>query len=316
MGQATDAAFTWARANLDSACNKVTQSIGSCKMGGYDSAHIQVRDPGQLTIARHVGKSLEGFDLQGLLDALPSSATYLIDKIFFTENCVPISRLTGKQFIDFFSSGTKFVLPNNLGVQDFLNDAEALLSALITDQAKDDWNSAIENQKEFIKQFTTRGIFDSLTITALFNAFESLLLIGLDILQGVIRILMKLFKFAAKGINATFHQCLTFPELSPIYGYLRNSSQLHSGEKTYRATTPSPTSSTPSILAWEAWLLPLSSRTGIKDTLDSGGPWRKSARVWRPCAPLSDVQWRFTASPVTLAKKAWSPLFSHKKNFV
>ncbi len=57
-------------------------------------------------------------------------------------------------------------------------------------------------------------------LTTLINAFKSLLLIGPDILHDLISILMRLFKFAVKALNATLNQPLTFPGLSQIYEYL------------------------------------------------------------------------------------------------
>ncbi len=41
-----------------------------------------------------------------------------------------------------------------------------------------------------------------------------------------------------------------------------------------------------------------------KDMLGSGGPWRKPARVSRPCVPFPGVQWRFTTLPIKPAQKA------------
>ena len=73
--------FTWARTNLDSACNSVVQFIDFSTVGRYDSASLQVKGPSQLTNAHHVGKNFNGLDLQSLLDALPSSASYLVDKV-------------------------------------------------------------------------------------------------------------------------------------------------------------------------------------------------------------------------------------------
>ncbi|KAF7117673.1 hypothetical protein CNMCM5793_006796 [Aspergillus hiratsukae] len=181
--------FDNVRANMNNWFTKSETYFGGETIGHYDQ---------KSAMALPAGVDITSIDL-------PSPASWILNKLL---------GLFGS------NDGAGILGEDARGIDDFTNTLTNLLDVLISQQTKTDFDKAIAALQTLLLNITNRGVFDGVTFASLLNLVQALAVIGVDIVQNIVTLVIHLIQFLASRLVSFLEEPLDIPGISWLYEHI------------------------------------------------------------------------------------------------
>lgn len=163
--------------------------------------------PGQFSSVSTATSPDSGISWLDILDALPSPGMWLFNKLMGV-----IEDVIGSEFF-----GT-----NSDGVGDFTAALNLFMDTIASQQNEGDFTVAIQALEALLESVVTQGLFNGITFANLIAAGQALAVIGLDLAETLISVVIKLLQIIVTQLVSFLEDPIDIPGISWLYETITN----------------------------------------------------------------------------------------------